>query len=296
VRRGRRTRGGAGLEATLPRSRVDHDASIESFAKRKDRRRPHGRVAAGRLDDGTAAVPGMAWLRKQGIVTNVDAELRSGKEATVYVGRGAAGTLALKLYRDRSVRSFKADERYQAGRFEDAAGRQAIEAAGARGARAQSARWALQEYRTLWRLHRAGVPVPTPLVGPGPRLLARAGDVVVMRYLGDDDGPAPRLADAPATLDDAAAAFERSAEHLVTLWRLGVVHGDYSTYNLLWWRGEVIVIDVPQALPSHHHAARELLRRDATTLCDTFAALGVEADAEALFARVERESGRSGEG
>ena len=275
------------LEAPLPRSRYDPEDATESFAKRKDRRRPHGRVRASSLFEGTASVPGMAWLRKQGIVTGVDAELRSGKEATIYVGRGPAGTLALKVYRDRSVRSFKADGRYEAGRFEDGGATRAIAAAGARGRRAQTARWALHEYRTLWRLHRAGVPVPEPLVGPGTRLLARSGDVVVMRYLGDDDGPAPRLADAELSGADAEWAFARSVEHLATLWRLGVVHGDYSTYNLLWWQGEVVVIDVPQAIPRHHAEARTLLRRDATNLCDTFGALGVEADADAVFNEVE---------
>lgn len=232
----------------------------------------------------------MAWLRKQGIVTHVDAELRSGKEATVYVGRGPAGALALKVYRDRAVRSFKADDRYEAGRFEDGGATKAIAAAGARGRRARTARWALHEYRTLWRLHRAGVPVPEPLVGPGTRLLARAGDVVVMRYLGDDDGPAPRLADAGLAGDEAEHAFRRSLEHLVALWRLGVVHGDYSTYNLLWWQGEVVVIDVPQALPRHHGEARALLRRDAENLCDTFAALGVQANPSDVLAEVEAAS------
>lgn len=230
----------------------------------------------------------MAWLRKQGIVERVEAELRSGKEATVYLAHGPSGALALKVYRDRAVRSFKGDTRYQVGRFDDAAGRRAIDATGARGARARQARWALQEYRTLWRLHRAGVPVPEPLVGPGPRLLARAGDVVAMRYLGDDSAPAPRLADAgldPATLQ---RAFERSAEHLRTLWRLGVVHGDYSTFNLLWWQGEVYVIDLPQALPHHHGQARDVLERDVRTLCDTFAALGATTDAAALAASLTR--------
>lgn len=271
-------------EGDLPRSRIDPNEPRETFAKRKDRRRPHGRVGAAELDSGAASVPGMTWLRKQGIVQRVEAELRSGKEATVYLARGPAGALALKVYRDRSVRSFKADDRYQAGRFEDAASRNAISAAGARGARARHARWALQEYRTLWRAHRAGISVPEPLVGPAPRLLARAKDVVVMRYLGDDDAAAPRLADARLDGDTLQRAFERSAEHLRALWRLGIVHGDYSAFNLLWWQGEVYVIDLPQAVPRHHPEAAALLRRDVERLCETFAALGAVTDADALAA------------
>jgi RIO kinase 1 len=276
-----------GLEVSLPRSRYDPDDATESFAKRKDRRRPHGRVRARSLFEGTASVPGMAWLRKQGIVTSVDAELRSGKEATVYVGRGPAGTLALKVYRDRSVRSFKADGRYEAGRFEDGGATKAIAAAGARGRRAQTARWALHEYRTLWRLHRAGVPVPEPLVGPGTRLLARSGDVVVMRYLGDDDGPAPRLADAGLSGLDAERAFARSVEHLATLWRLGVVHGDYSTYNLLWWQGEVDRDRRPAGDPAAPRRGQDAPAPRRHQPVRHVRALGVEADVEAVVSEVE---------
>lgn len=275
------------LEAPLPRSNLDPDAPEESFGKRKDKRRPHGRVRAEALGSGATDVPGMAWLLAKGVVTDVDGELRSGKEATLYLAHGPAGVLALKVFRDRSVRSFKRDERYQDARHDGGStATKAIAAAGGRGRRAETARWALHEYRMLWRLHRAGVPVPEPLVGPGTRTLAKAGDVVVMRYLGDDDGPAPRLADAALDAADASQAFARSVHHLRTLWHLGVVHGDYSTYNLLWWQGEVVVIDLPQAVDRSHPEARTLLRRDVANLCDTFAVMGVEADVDTVLAAV----------
>jgi RIO kinase 1 len=229
----------------------------------------------------------MAWLLAKGVVTSVAAELRSGKEATVYLAHGPAGALALKVFRDRSVRSFKRNERYQPHRQGgDRKLTKAIAAAGGRGRRAETARWALHEYRMLWRLFQAGLPVPEPLVGPGLRAMAKAGDVLVMRYLGDEDAPAPRVADAGLTADVARAAFARSVEHLRRLWQLGVVHGDYSTYNLLWWQGEVVVIDLPQAVVRSHPQARTLLRRDVTNLCDTFAALGVETDARAVMGTV----------
>ena len=275
------------LEARLPRPKPDIDTTEESFAKRKDRRRPHGRVRAGALGSDGSAVPGMAWLLEKGIVHSVDAELRSGKEATIYVGQGPSGQLALKVFRDRSVRSFKRDERYQpTRRTRDRATVKAIAAAGRRGVGADNARWALNEYRMLWRAHRAGLSVPEPLVGPGTRTMAKAGDVVVMRYLGDEAGAAPRLADAGLDAEDAAAAFGRSVAQLRALWRLGVVHGDYSTYNLLWWRGEVVVIDFPQAVDRTAPESDELLRRDVQNLCDTFAIAGVEADPAAVLAAV----------
>ena len=247
-------------------------------------------MRAAALGGGDTDVPGMAWLLEKGVVTDVEAELRSGKEATVYLARGPAGALALKVFRDRSVRSFKRDERYQSARHGGGgATTKAITAAGGRGRRAETARWALHEYRMLWRLHRAGVPVPQPLVGPGTRTLAKAGDVVVMRYLGDDDGPAPRLADADLDAATVAAAYTRAVSHLASLWRLGVVHGDYSTYNLLWWQGEVVVIDLPQAVDRSHPEARTLLRRDVANLCDTFAVMGASTDVDTVLAAVTAE-------
>ena len=44
---------------------------------------------------------------------------------------------------------------------------------------------------------------------------------------------------------------------------LGKVHGDYSTYNLLYWQDKVIIIDVPQMVNIEENPnAKELLERD----------------------------------
>jgi RIO kinase 1 len=66
----------------------------------------------------------------------------------------------------------------------------------------------------------------------------------------------------------------------------GVVHADYSTYNLLWWRGGVVVIDLPQAVEADHPEARALLARDAASLCATFRAHGVDAAPERVLRAV----------
>lgn len=224
---------------------------------------------------------------ERGILVGIDAELKSGKEATVYLGRSPSGLAAVKVYRDRAVRSFKADDRYRAGRY---VGDTRTEKAMARrtgyGRRAQAALWAAHEYHVLWRLHAAGIAVPEPLVGPEPFEIARAGEVVAMRYVGDHDGPAPRLADVRLDPDEAAAAFEGSVAALGAIWRAGYVHGDFSTYNLLWWHGEVVVIDLPQAVETRQREARALLERDARSLCGSFRTHGIDADPRDVLARV----------
>ena len=136
-------------------------------------------------------------------------ELKSGKEATVYLGTSPAGPVAVKIHRDVEVRSFKDDRRYQEGRFiGDARLAKAIRLRSGRGLRALKALWAAHEYLILWRLFEAGLSVPEPLVGPDAFDLTDAGEVVLMRFVGDPDDPAQRLADAtlsPAEAQDAAA-------------------------------------------------------------------------------------------
>lgn len=239
--------------------------------------------------DDEAHVPELAFLVENGYLDAVEGELKSGKEATVYLGRTPRGLAAVKVYRDREVRSFKSDGRYQAGRHgHDARTARAVAKRSAYGRRAKSAAWAAHEYRMLWRCHRAGVPVPEPLLGPERSEVARSGQVVLMRYVGDEHAAAPRLVDAALDGAQAAAAFERSVHWLTTLWRLGIVHADYSAYNLLWWREEVVVIDLPQAVTARHREARALLTRDVRSLCHSFERHGAHADPHEVLARVLR--------
>jgi RIO kinase 1 len=232
-------------------------------------------------------VPEIAWMIERGYLDGIEGELKSGKEATVYLGRTRVGLAAVKVYRDLAVRSFKNDARYRAGRYiGDARIEKAIASRSAAGRRAQGRLWAAHEYAMLWRLHAAGVPVPEPLVGPDASDIGEAGEVVLMRFVGDEEGPAPRLADVALGPDDARRAFEGAVGALAAIWREGVVHGDYSTYNLLWWQGAVVVIDLPQTVEAAQREARALLERDAASLCASFRAHGVEAAPERVLRAV----------
>jgi RIO kinase 1 len=267
-----------------------HESSTEPFSRRRDRRKPRGRLRAEELvpdRDGAAAVPEIAWMLERGYLDAIEGELKSGKEATVYLGRTRLGLAAVKVYRDLAVRSFKNDGRYRAGRFVgDARIEKALAQRSAAGRRAQGRLWAAHEYAMLWRLFGAGVPVPEPLVGPDASDIGAAGEVVLMRFVGDEAGPAPRLSDVRLAPDEGRRAFDASVRALSGLWRAGIVHGDYSTYNLLWWRDEAVVIDLPQAVDADHREARVLLERDAASLCRTFRIHGVDERPEEVVRRV----------
>jgi RIO kinase 1 len=197
------------------------------------------------------------------------------------------GPVAVKIYRDLEVRSFKDDRRYQEGRFiGDARLAKAIRLRSGRGLRALKALWAAHEYLVLWRLHEAGLSVPEPLVGPDAYDLTEAGEVVLMRFVGESDAPAGRLADATLTAEEAQDAFAQCLELMRAMWRLGIVHGDFSAYNLLWWQGRVVAIDFPQSLTREQPGADEMLAQDAGSLAVSFRRLGVAADADAILAFV----------
>jgi RIO kinase 1 len=272
----------------------DLSDSTEPFSKRKDRRKPKGRRSVTQLKtkNGFDDV-GLQRLYEQGLFTELLGELKSGKEATVYLARGPEGLLAAKVYRDAAVRSFKNDQLYRDGRFiGDARAKKAIEQRSKTGVSTQQALWIMHEYLQLWDLFEAGVPVPRPRVGPGADDCARAGRVVLMDFIGNDEGAAPRLADVRLSPTEAEDAFEQSVALLTRLLELGKVHGDFSAYNLLWWGGRVVVIDVPQTVQvAENPHADELLARDVTSLCRSLK--GVRADPGEVLARV-RQGARRG--
>ena len=84
-----------------------------------------------------------------------------------------------------------------------------------------------------------------------------------MEFIGDEMGAAPRLADTRLELSEAEDAFAQSLNIMVDLLKLGKVHGDYSTYNLLWWEGRVVAIDFPQVVDLEENPeAWDLLERE----------------------------------
>lgn len=240
------------------------------------------------------ADPDMQALYLRGYFDTLIGEVKGGKEATVFlVGRGSE-RLAAKVYADVEARSFRDDSRYWTDVYiGDDRIVKAMRQGSKAGRRAKQSIWAMREYVHLWRLFEAGVPVPKPAVGPEPSVLAEAGSVVLMEYVGDGDEPAGRLSDGRLDAASRRVAFEQAVAILCRLTELGLVHGDYSTYNLLWHDGAVRVIDVPQMMMLEgNRNGVMLLERDLRSLATSFRRLGVAVDEGALrtqvFARLPR--------
>lgn len=240
-------------------------------------------------EDGEGTDDLIRRLISLGHLTEVVAELKSGKEATAYVARGPRGSVLLKLYRELEARSFKRDGVYREGQvILDKRAERAMQGRSRRGLEMLQAGWVTAEYAHLWHLWRAGLNVPEPLVGPDPYDYAQTTPAVLMRLIGSEDAPAPRLSEAALTPGEARDAWNQAVQGMADLLRLGYAHGDYSTYNLLWWENTVTIIDFPQLTTRQNPNFALLLRRDAESLATSFRKHGLHETGEATLREVQR--------
>ncbi len=236
------------------------------------------------LDDASPLTP----FIHAGWITAADAVLTSGKEGTVYRCHAAPeknrAFYAAKVYRDRTHRTFRNDTVYREGRGlgygQHAAREQRAFANRSRfGREIGQTAWIADEYATLVTLHAAGARVPQPFM--------RAGNAILMEYFGDADTPAPLLHHAALDPADAPALFRGVLDGIALWLRHRRVHADLSAYNMLYWEGEITVIDFPQAVdPVTNPNAATLLARDVANVCRAFRPYGITADPDLLTHRL----------
>ncbi len=233
--------------------------------------------------------PDLNELCRLGFLDELISGVKTGKEASVYLGRNRDGFVAVKVYTDLRVRSFRRDESYREGRFiGDARIEKAIEQGSRKGLNAHQILWVQEEFRQMRYLHQHGVRVP--------EAIAVNGLSIVMEFIGDEDGnPAPRIADLKMEKAEAEEAFRQAVRNLKLIIRSGRVHGDYSAFNILWHNEKAVIIDFPQVIEFNNNPnADAFLERDVRSLCRSFRRQGVMAD-EVKVLREVSELNYSGE-
>lgn len=221
--------------------------------------------------------------------------LKTGKEADVFlVERVAADRsclLAHKRYRPRTVThkgeleelgfqhatAFTADAVYREGRrMAKSRDQRALERGSRYGRKLAADAWTNNEFDVLTRWWHAGVRVPYPVAG--------TGDGVLMQFVGDREQAAPRLAQARLSRAEIADAAAQLVANLHRMVAAGLVHADLSAFNLLWWEGELWVIDVPQAVDvAQNPLALDLLYRDLANVGHWFTRHGAALDVDGVF-------------
>lgn len=264
----------------------DSSIHFEKFTHRKKHKKPSSSLKATArtiTEDGDIRFEesGLQSLYEDAYITDVVRMIRRGKEASVYLCKKGNELLAAKVYTDLKVRSFRNDTQYRDGRFIGSKRMEkAIEQHTRTGVDAQQALWIAEEFRQLKFLHEHEIPVPNPV--------AISGRVILMEFIGDENSEAARISEADLDTHQLRIAFKQSISILKKIIVCGRIHGDYSTFNLLWWNNQVIVIDFPQVVEiQRNYNARELLRRDVHSLCTSFSKLGLYLNEEKILLEIE---------
>ncbi|XP_012262240.2 serine/threonine-protein kinase RIO1 [Athalia rosae] len=201
-------------------------------------------------------------LLNKGIIAEINGCISTGKEANVYHATSKTGIeFAIKIYKT-SILVFKDRDKYVTGGFRFRHGYCR------HNPRKMVRTWAEKEMRNLLRLSQAGVHAPKPI-------LLRS-HVLLMDFIGDDGWPAPKLKDIELNSSKARLLYR---DCIVMMWAMynkcKLVHADLSEFNLLYHKGEIVVIDVSQSVEHDHPHAFEFLRKDCTNITEFFKKHGV---------------------
>jgi RIO kinase 1 len=217
------------------------------------------------------APPRLQALIDEGLIDSVLRQLKSGKEADVFVVRCGDDVRCAKVYKEATHRSFRQAVDYTENRKVKNSRQARAMAKGTRFGRAkQEEAWQSAEVDALYRLAHAGVRVPKPH--------NFHDGVLLMELVADAAGDAaPRLNDAVLTVDEARTYHAALLRDVVRMLCAGVVHGDLSEFNILLAADGPVIIDLPQAIDAagNNHAPR-MLMRDVNNLRNYFGRLAPE--------------------
>jgi len=274
-----------------PKGRISKKLELEeaAFISAQDASRENLNFTykAARFEEGWLLDSLIGFFEQQWI-SDVLRKVKGGKEASVY--QCSAGTVvpakltAAKVYRPRALRNLRNDHLYREGRENlDDEGRVVLDEGKIKAMRQRTQygkdllhqSWIAYEFTAMQTLRAAGADVPEPYT--------MAGNAILMGYIGDFDEAAPTLNEIDLDRDEAKSLFERIVRNIDILLGNEVIHGDLSAYNILYWEGDIVLIDFPQAIsPKINRNAFRIFERDVARVCDYFSAQGLHTDPRKL--------------
>ena len=245
------------------------DAEVQKLISQKRIKDSDDRKVSSEIFD-KATLQVLYKLANQGYLDVLNGAISTGKEANVLKGIKEDGSIvAVKIYRI-ATSDFKKMQYYIAGdpRFNVRSSnkRQLIN------------NWVNKEYRNLTRLKDAGVNVPEAITS--------LNNVLIIEFIGDEDGnPAPTVKNLPP--QDPNDFYEKLVDQMDKfINKANLIHGDLSSYNILNFDEEPVIIDVSQSVVKDHIIARELLERDIKNISFEFKKMGVDTSIEDLTNRL----------
>lgn len=200
-------------------------------------------------------------MLNQGVVTEINGCLSTGKEANVYHARFPDGREgAIKVYKT-SILVFKDREKYVSGEFRFRHGYSKSNP------RKMVKLWAEKEMRNLRRLREAGIYAPNPIM--------LRSHVLLMDFIGREGYAAPKLKDAKLSETRYRECYLYCVKMMRTMYqKCKLVHGDLSEYNILYYQQQLYFIDVSQSVEHEHPSAADFLRKDCRNITDYFTKYG----------------------
>jgi RIO kinase 1 len=224
------------------------------------------------------------------LITDVLAQVKGGKEANVYCCEAdpAIGVdlLAAKVYRPQQFRAIRNDTLYRQGRDVLTSTGRAVKKTDHRimraigkktrfGTQVMQTSWLMHEYKTMELLYQANGAIPRPI--------AVSENAILMGYYGEAGWGAPTLNEVDLDPNEAATLFQKVLHNVELMLQHNLIHGDLSAYNILYWAGEITIIDFPQATNSlANQDAYTILERDIARVCEYFAQQGVQREPVAI--------------
>jgi len=206
-------------------------------------------------------------LISQGYIDGLQSPISVGKEANIFTAKKGDETRIAKIYRlqtcdfNRMYDYIKIDPRYMNLKNKR---REIIFA------------WAHREYRNLLKAREAEVRVPTPYT--------TLYNILIMEYIGDDDGPAAKLKDKKP--EQPEKFFEETIEQMRRLHKAGLVHADLSGFNILNHNEKPVFIDMSQTTTFENPNAEEYFKRDIRNICNLFRKFGINAEEEKVRKKI----------
>ena len=207
---------------------------------------------------------GLLPLLDDGIVDEVIRQLKSGKEASVYVVRCGAEIRCAKVYKNMAQRSFQQRAQYQEGRkVRGSRQARAMAKSTSYGRKEQETAWKNAEVDALYQLVSAGVRVPQPV--------GFFEGVLIMEMITDADGhSAPRLGEVALSIEQAREFHRFLMQQVVRMLCCGLIHGDLSEFNVLVAVDGPVISDLPQAVnAAGNNNAFAMLDRDIRNITET---------------------------
>jgi len=204
-------------------------------------------------------------LVEEGLIDSVICQLKSGKEAVVYMVRCGDNVRCAKVYKESNKRNFHQSSNYTEGRtIKNSRRARAMEKGSHYGRNAQEEEWQSTEIDMLCHLGSAGVRVP--------KFYNFFAGVLLMELITDTKGSvAPRLCDVKLTAKQALEFHGNLIKQIVQMLCAGIIHGDLSQYNVLVDKQGPVIIDLPQAInAAGNNQSRNMLTRDINNLSTYF--------------------------